>query len=142
MRLNILLVIMALSISGCASTQTNKTATEIHRLKGRIDELEDELQEKNKEVNYLQGQLENVKINDPSAFSDYEAKYKGDVSQMTSKNIQIALKNSGFYSGLVDGKIGKETKKAIRAFQEENGLKVDGIVGKETWVKLSKYLTK
>ncbi len=57
-----------------------------------------------------------------------------------SKDIQKALKNAGFYSGSVDGKIGPRTKKAIEAFQKSKGLKVDGKVGPVTWAELEKYL--
>lgn len=61
--------------------------------------------------------------------------------QPSAKDIQAALKNAGYYTGNVDGKIGPMTKKAIEAFQEANGLKADGKVGPKTWNALSKYLT-
>lgn len=57
-----------------------------------------------------------------------------------SKQIQRALKKAGLYKGKVDGKIGKQTKKAIKAFQKKNKLKVDGVVGEKTWTALKKYL--
>lgn len=56
-------------------------------------------------------------------------------------DIQAALKNSGYYSGNVDGKIGPKSKKAIEDFQKANGLTADGKVGPKTWAALSKYLT-
>ena len=37
-------------------------------------------------------------------------------------------------------KTGKTTKKAIKEFQKANGLTTDGIVGKQTWLRLKKYL--
>jgi hypothetical protein len=46
--------------------------------------------------------------------------------------IQEALKTSGFYKGEVDGMTGPQTKAAIKQFQVANGLKPDGIVGKQT----------
>ena len=55
------------------------------------------------------------------------------------KQIQQALKNSGFYQGPIDGKIGPKTRDAIREFQRANGLKVDGVAGPNTWAKLSPY---
>lgn len=58
----------------------------------------------------------------------------------TSTEIQTALKNAGFYTGAIDGKIGPMSKKAIEAFQQANGLTVDGKVGPKTWALLSKYL--
>jgi hypothetical protein len=58
----------------------------------------------------------------------------------TVKEIQLALKNAGFYAGEVDGKIGPKTKAAIEEFQKANNLKPDGKVGPKTWVSLSKHL--
>jgi len=57
-----------------------------------------------------------------------------------TKQIQTALKNSGFDPGPIDGKMGPKTKKAIKNFQAANKLTVDGKVGPKTWAKLSKYL--
>jgi murein L,D-transpeptidase YcbB/YkuD len=57
-----------------------------------------------------------------------------------AKEIQTALKNSGFYVGSIDGKLGPKSKSAIEAFQKANGLTVDGKVGPKTWTALSKYL--
>lgn len=36
--------------------------------------------------------------------------------------------------------MGSRTRKAVREFQKEKGLKVDGVVGKRTREKLSTYL--
>jgi peptidoglycan hydrolase-like protein with peptidoglycan-binding domain len=58
----------------------------------------------------------------------------------TAKEIQIALKNSGFYSGSIDGKLGPMSTRAVEAFQKANGLVADGKVGPKTWTALSKYL--
>ena len=57
-----------------------------------------------------------------------------------NKDIQIALKNAGFYKGKIDGDIGPLTRKAIREFQLKNNLTVDGELGPKTWVVLKKYL--
>lgn len=57
----------------------------------------------------------------------------------STKQIQQALKNAGFYQGSVDGKSGPMTKDAVREFQRVHGLKDDGVVGKQTWTKLSAY---
>ena len=58
----------------------------------------------------------------------------------SKKEIQQALKNAGFYQGAVDGKVGPQTREAIKQFQQVNGLKIDGVVGKQTWAKLAPYL--
>jgi peptidoglycan hydrolase-like protein with peptidoglycan-binding domain len=61
--------------------------------------------------------------------------YKPSVNE-----IQTALKNTGFYTGNIDGKSGPKTKQAIEAFQKANNLQVDGKVGPKTWAALSAHL--
>lgn len=56
-----------------------------------------------------------------------------------TQQIQTALKNAGFYTGKIDGKLGPASKRAIEAFQESKGLKVDGKVGPKTWAALEAY---
>lgn len=58
----------------------------------------------------------------------------------TVREIQTALKNAGFYTGMIDGKKGPLTKKAIEDFQRANNLGVDGKVGAKTWAVLSQHL--
>lgn len=43
------------------------------------------------------------------------------------------LAKSAFYAGTADGIFGAKTEAAVKAFQAEYGLEVDGIVGKVTW---------
>lgn len=49
--------------------------------------------------------------------------------------LQQTLQIEGFQIG-VDGLFGDETLYAVRAFQEEGGMTVDGIVGEATWTAL------
>lgn len=58
----------------------------------------------------------------------------------TAIEIQTALKNANYYTGVIDGKVGPMTKKAIEDFQTANGLKADGKVGLQTWAVLSASL--
>ncbi len=55
------------------------------------------------------------------------------------QDIQTALKNAAIYQGKIDGVMGPKTKKAIREFQEKNGLTADGKVGPKTWGQLKTY---
>lgn len=48
------------------------------------------------------------------------------------KKIQQKLKNYGLYGGNIDGIFGKQTQNAVRTFQKNNGLAVDGIAGPRT----------
>jgi len=63
------------------------------------------------------------------------------MAKPTPENIQRALKNAGLYHGKIDGTVGPKTKRAIEAFQKENGLAIDGKVGPKTWEKLKTSLT-
>jgi len=57
----------------------------------------------------------------------------------TTREIQQALKNAGFYQGAVDDKMGPVTREAIKEFQRVHGLADDGVAGKQTWAKLGAY---
>jgi len=65
---------------------------------------------------------------------------KEEIPKDKTKQIQFALKKAGFYKGAIDGKIGSQTRRAIRQFQKSKGLKPDGIIGQKTWEELSKFL--
>lgn len=48
------------------------------------------------------------------------------------RQIQTKLKSLGYYSGSVDGIFGSATQSAVRSFQRDKGLSVDGIAGPKT----------
>lgn len=62
--------------------------------------------------------------------------YKKGSTGETVSEIQRRLKNWGYYSGSVDGIYGSQTEKAVRYFQQKNGLSVDGQVGNQTLAAL------
>ena len=65
---------------------------------------------------------------------------KEEIPKDKTRQIQFALKKAGFYKGAIDGKIGPQTRRAIREFQKSKGLKPDGIIGQKTWEELRKFL--
>ncbi|GAB7054044.1 spore cortex-lytic enzyme [Paenibacillus sp. YK5] len=83
-------------------------------------------------------------------FAGFELKHRYSTEQTFSKNeirygasstadvyeLQGRLKFLGFYKGRVDGDFGYQTLKALKWFQSEFGLKVDGIAGSKTKLKL------
>ena len=54
------------------------------------------------------------------------------------KWLQERLINLGYSVGpsKIDGSFGPDTRKAVKKFQKDYGLKVDGYVGKNTYKKL------
>ena len=48
------------------------------------------------------------------------------------RTVQDKLLRWGYYDGQVDGIFGARTYRAVRRFQENNGIQVDGIVGPAT----------
>ncbi len=60
------------------------------------------------------------------------ASYKKGSSGAVVTQIQTKLKSWGYYTGSVDGVYGSGTERAVRAFQQKNGLAVDGKAGPQT----------
>lgn len=59
--------------------------------------------------------------------------------ELPAASIQRALKNAGYYSGPIDGKVGSGTKQALRNFQRDKGLNPDGVCGRQTWSQLKSF---
>ena len=134
------LVIFAIlfSLSGCATARKQKDL-EVQALRNQVSVLEAQLQNKEEEIGSLKEALQAKEV--AQAQSVRRKRVVAEVKcRRTVKQIQVALKNAGYNPGSIDGKMGKQTKNAIRTFQRANGLAVDGRVGKQTWSLLSKYL--
>ena len=59
----------------------------------------------------------------------------GDEGPYVSE-LQRDLKQLMFYDGIIDGVFGNKTLEAVKAFQINNKLTADGIVGRQTWSAL------
>lgn len=74
------------------------------------------------------------------------APVSSDISAMINSTLsfnqfaQTALQNAGLYHGPVDGVMNENTQKAVRIFQKNNKIEINGMVGPETWSKLKHYL--
>ncbi len=62
--------------------------------------------------------------------------YKRGATGDIVAQIQTRLKNWGYYFGAVDGVYGSQTEKAVRWFQQKNGLSADGQAGDQTLAAL------
>lgn len=137
------LFIFLISLSGCATARKQKDL-EIQGLKNQISVLEAEIQSKDEEISSLRDALsKTVEQKEKLAKEAGRKKLIGEAKSRPSiKQIQIALINAGYNPGSIDGRMGKQTREAIKAFQKANNLKEDGKVGKETWSLLKEYLYK
>ena len=68
----------------------------------------------------------------PKSYSTLKRGSKGD----NVKYLQYKLLSKFYNPGEIDGAFGAKVDNAVRQFQKDNGLVVDGIVGKNTWNKL------
>ncbi len=65
---------------------------------------------------------------------------ESEVSIETIADVQWALNKLGYWCGEVDGVFGFKTERAVRDFQADHGLVVDGIAGPNTKAKLRELL--
>ncbi|MEO0728806.1 MAG: peptidoglycan-binding domain-containing protein [Pseudomonadota bacterium] len=77
---------------------------------------------------------------DNSNTSDVDYEYPGRMERGDKGDsvelLQQLLKDNG-YDVEIDGNYGRGTRSAVRDFQSKEGLKVDGIVGRQTWERLT-----
>jgi hypothetical protein len=71
-----------------------------------------------------------------SSSSSKETKSKKSVSSDIVKKVQIKLNDLGYDCGEPDGVMGKNSKAALKKFQEDNKLTPDGIIGNEVKIAL------
>lgn len=151
------LIIVVLLVSGCATT---KGVSGVDNLKIKVAQMETQLNKSQEDIAELRAELDDMSYQENSRSTkrvdtetmDIDEASNVSISQPPQDGEQIirvnigpdqvqkALKNAGYYSGTVDGKIGRLSKKAIADFQLDHNLKNDGIVGQKTWVELKKYL--
>ena len=148
-------------ISGCATTRSpSKTAqleVQVSQLQKQLEERDQEIDELKLTVNNLTAQADNEENYSFNEVEDLEASNQRTLKRalaaptinsdtdiirvaVDATDIQRALKNAGYYNGALDGKIGSGSKQAIRDFQKDHQLKIDGIIGKRTWEELKSYL--
>jgi Putative peptidoglycan binding domain len=72
----------------------------------------------------------------PYGYGYYTPRYtvyagNGITDDATVAAVQRRLARGGYYHGSVDGVIGSGTRSAIRAFERNNGLPVDGVIDRQ-----------
>ena len=138
-----LMGLMAVTLTGCAghrAAQVQDVKMQVAQLDGRVSMLENHLGliegkawNQREDVSYLRGRVEGMQ-------AGFGQSGRAAAIKSTPRGIQTALKNAGYYTGSVDGKIGPQTKQAVKEFQRTHGLSTDGKVGPKTWTQLAQYL--
>jgi len=141
MRANLVVAVaLALIMASCAGsnetvapgdseTNISQLRTELQQRDNRIRELESELKQAKDEMK----RLKSPEVSPPVK----NTKVTGKIDPI---QVQTALKNAGYYDGPIDGRLDPQTVDAIKRFQEDKGLGVDGSVGKKTWAALKQHL--
>lgn len=150
----------ALFLFGCSTAQGPSA---VNKLQIQVAQLENKIEVRDAEIENLKYELDNLssQINanayassqprsteqtgsSVSATGSVSSAQEGDTRiirvSASAQDIQTALKNAGYYTGPVDGKIGAKSKDAISAFQKDHGLSADGVIGQRTWAELKSYL--
>ncbi len=140
-QLSLLPLLAVFVISGCATTRPKKVDSQDPN--AHISSLQGELAAKDQQIQDLQYQLDNAQAPLASTnFTSGSSSGSSDkynllrVSGVSGTDVQKALKRAGYDPGLVDGRLGKKTRSAIKAFQKSQGLTADGIIGEKTWSAL------
>ena len=145
----LLIISIMLVLSGCSTFGKKSSQPPVDEK--QLSQMQQQLQEKDLEIKDLKSKVDemNAEIEKKSTVFVSNPSEKAETVGLnptvirvaaTTQEVQTALKNAGFYNGVIDGKIGERTKKAIRDFQLANQLKGDGVIGQKTWLKLKSYL--
>jgi cell division septum initiation protein DivIVA len=135
------------SLSGCLTARKQSAIVESQEVKNQVSVLEAQIQSKDEEINSLREALTKAQSEaKPEATQEGSSKKNKIIgeekSRPSGKHVQMALKNAGYNPGRSDGKLGKQSREALRAFQKANNLKETGKADKETWDLLKEYLHK
>jgi peptidoglycan hydrolase-like protein with peptidoglycan-binding domain len=132
------LSMLVVTASGCVSKGRHQK--EVASLQGQIAQMDTSLRAQETELAQLRSPRASQQAQ-PVTGTFAGATYRTPSGfELPAAQIQKALKGAGYYAGLVDGKIGPDSREAIRSFQRDNGLTADGVCGKQTWSKLKTHL--
>ncbi len=135
-------IVLVFSLSGCVTAVRTEREFENQGLKNQIVALQKQIQDKDEEINRLMLSADNFDVSNGEIYQ--KGTKKRTATEVKSRpsvlQIQICLKNAGYNPSAIDGKMGRQTRDAIKSFQKDNHIVVDGRVGKQTWKLLRKYL--
>ena len=133
------LFFVALTVTGCATTRPKPAAPDANT---QITTMQTQLQAKDQEIQDLRYQLDSRQQALSNNFASAGSSDKKNILRaagVTPVELQKALLRAGYDPGPIDGRIGKKTRSAVKAFQKKSGLTSDGVVGEKTWATLKSY---
>ena len=136
----VLIGMAVVCLSGCAAGRTSQEVKRLQSQVGLLDQRVSQLERASGTWQASEMLPEPVPtVTTPVKPAAEAFKTGAATGKPSTREIQQALKNSGFYQGSIDGKMGPITREAVKEFQRVHGLKDDGVVGKQTWAQLSTY---
>lgn len=128
-----------IATTGCVSR--GRYESEIGNLQGQLSQTEAALRTQEEKSKALEAQI-SPKRSDVPVEPYHGSTYRTPTGfELPAVDIQKGLKGAGYYSGAIDGKMGPDSREALRNFQRDNGLTPDGVCGDQTWNKLKTYLS-
>lgn len=129
------LAALTLAVSGCAGSRHRQAINRLNTDVGLLDQRINQLERASLRAPQAAWPSESWRQPSPTVTRASAA----PSAQPSAKAIQRALQNAGFDPGPIDGRLGSRTRQAITEFQRAHGLSTDGVVGKQTWARLSLY---
>ena len=147
-------IILVGSLVGCVTTQKPTMSSQ---LQIRVAHIESQLDDQGRDIAQLRSSVEELSLHSRTTIApslntrkivkSSPAKVPKTAGNqkilrvlVTPHEVQTGLKNDGYYTGAIDGKLGAGSKRAIKEFQTDHDLESDGIIGKKTWAELKNYL--
>ncbi len=131
-------------MGGCATARKNADL-ETQGLRNQVALLDAAIQAKDEEINNLKVNLAQVKQEIHAQVKVKEISLAGPQEAFvrpSARQVQTALKSAGYYSGRIDGMMGKQSRQALKSFQAANNLRSSGKLNRKTWELLKAYLDK
>ncbi len=115
---------ITLAVTGCATTRPKPAAPDAN---AQIADMQAQIQAKDQEIQDLRYQLDSRQQALSNNFASGGSSDKKNilrVAGVTPMDLQKALLRAGYDPGPLDGRLGKKSRSAVKAFQRKNGLKI------------------
>jgi peptidoglycan hydrolase-like protein with peptidoglycan-binding domain len=136
-------------LTGCGG-QVQSLSYQVRELKGRVGQLETQLGRHDESIRELRANTHTPSVRRTVSRRSKAAPVAPTTTpvlpvaqrdhKLSTRQVQIALRNAGHNPGSIDGKMGPRTSGALRSFQAGNGLRPSGRPDQDTMNKLADHL--